>query len=123
MEKGQKKPSPPGPLKGIKVLNIGTAIAGPWAGTLLGYLGADVIKVERPEGEYLRLLFPRQDGVATAYTATNLNQRSAEINTKKEDGMKAMQQLALQADILIENFRPGVGWSMNFKPEIGRAHV
>ena len=108
MNKNKKIPSPQGPLKGIKVLNIGTAIAGPWAGTLLGYLGADVIKVERPEGEYLRLLFPRQDGIATAYTATNLNQRSAEINTKKEDGMKAMQQLALQADILIENFRPGV---------------
>ena len=108
MNKNKQIPSPQGPLKGIKVLNIGTAIAGPWAGTLLGYLGADVIKVERPSGEYLRLLFPRQDGIATAYTATNLNQRSAEIDNKKEEGMKAMQQLALQADILIENFRPGV---------------
>tara|TARA_B100001750_G_scaffold66980_1_gene53207 strand:+ start:1196 stop:3520 length:2325 start_codon:yes stop_codon:yes gene_type:complete len=108
MNKNKKIPSSKGPLTGVKVLNIGTAIAGPWAGTLLGYLGADVIKVERPAGEYLRLLFPRQDGIATAYTATNLNQRSAEIDNKKEEGMKAMQQLALQADILIENFRPGV---------------
>ena len=84
MNKNKKIPSSKGPLTGVKVLNIGTAIAGPWAGTLLGYLGADVIKVERPAGEYLRLLFPRQDGIATAYTATNLNQRSAEIDNKKD---------------------------------------
>ena len=51
MNKNKKIPSSKGPLTGVKVLNIGTAIAGPWAGTLLGYLGADVIKVERPAGE------------------------------------------------------------------------
>lgn len=97
-----------GPLGGIKVLSIGTSIVGPWAATLLGYLGAEVIKVEPPKGEFLRMLYPHQNKLATAYSSTNLNQKSAGLNTKEEEGMNAMLRLASQADILIENFRPGV---------------
>ncbi len=97
-----------GPLGGIKVLSIGTSIVGPWAATLLGYLGAEVIKVEPPKGEFLRMLYPHQNKLATAYSSTNLNQKSAGLNTKEEEGMNAMLKLASQADILIENFRPGV---------------
>ena len=97
-----------GPLNGITVLSIGTSIVGPWAATLMGYLGAEVFKVEPPKGEFLRMLYPHQNKIATAYSSTNLNQKSAGLNTKEEDGMKAMLGLANQADILIENFRPGV---------------
>ena len=97
-----------GPLSGIKVLSIGTSIVGPWAATLLGYLGAEVIKVEPPKGEFLRMLYPHQNKLSTAYSSTNLNQKSAGLNTKEEEGMGAMLNLASQADILIENFRPGV---------------
>lgn len=97
-----------GPLSGIKVLSIGTSIVGPWAATLLGYLGAEVIKVEPPKGEFLRMLYPHQNKLSTAYSSTNLNQKSAGLNTKDEEGMSAMLNLASQADILIENFRPGV---------------
>lgn len=97
-----------GPLSGIKVLSIGTSIVGPWAATLLGYLGAEVIKVEPPKGEFLRMLYPHQNKLSTAYSSTNLNQKSAGLNTKEEEGMSAMLNLASQADILIENFRPGV---------------
>ena len=97
-----------GPLNGIKVLSIGTSIVGPWAATLMGYLGAEVFKVEPPKGEFLRMLYPHQNKIATAYSATNLNQKSAGLNTKEEEGMNAMLGLANQADILIENFRPGV---------------
>lgn len=97
-----------GPLNGIKVLSIGTSIVGPWAATLLGYLGAEVFKVEPPKGEFLRMLYPHQNKLATAYSSTNLNQKSAGLNTKEEEGMNAMLGLAHKADILIENFRPGV---------------
>ena len=97
-----------GPLNGLKVLSIGTSIVGPWAATLLGYLGAEVFKVEPPKGEFLRVLYPHQNKLSTAYSSTNLNQKSAGLNTKEEEGMNAMLNLANQADILIENFRPGV---------------
>ena len=97
-----------GPLDGIKVLSIGTSIVGPWAATLLGYLGAEVFKIEPPKGEFLRMLYPHQNKLATACSSTNLNQKSAGLNTKEEEGMTAMLNLANQADILIENFRPGV---------------
>ena len=73
-----------GPLSGIKVLSIGTSIVGPWAATLLGYLGAEVIKVEPPKGEFLRMLYPHQNKLSTAYSSTNLNQKSAGLNTKED---------------------------------------
>ena len=105
---GDKVKENKGPLTGIKVLSIGTSIVGPWAATLLGYLGAEVIKVEPPKGEFLRMLYPHQNNLSTAYSSTNLNQKSAGLNTKEPEGMNAMLNLANQADILIENFRPGV---------------
>jgi crotonobetainyl-CoA:carnitine CoA-transferase CaiB-like acyl-CoA transferase len=105
---GDKVKENKGPLAGIKVLSIGTSIVGPWAATLLGYLGAEVIKVEPPKGEFLRMLYPHQNNLSTAYSSTNLNQKSAGLNTKEPEGMNAMLNLANQADILIENFRPGV---------------
>lgn len=98
-----------GPLSDIRVLSIGSSIVGPWAATLLGYLGADVVKVERPTGEYIRLLYPLQNGVSTTYTSTNINQRIAELDVKQPDDRAAVIKLANQADLLIENFRPGVG--------------
>ncbi|MDG2241885.1 MAG: CoA transferase [Rhodospirillaceae bacterium] len=98
-----------GPLSGVRVLSIGSSIVGPWAATLLGYLGADVVKIERPTGEYLRLLYPLQNGMSTTYTSTNINQRIAELDVKQPEDLATVHRLADQADILIENFRPGVG--------------
>ncbi len=98
----------PGPLAGVRVLNAGTAIVGPWAATLLGYLGADVIKVERPTGETTRMAYPRQQGWATGYIATNVNQRSVALDTKNPEHQAILDRLADQADVLVENYRPGV---------------
>ena len=95
-----------GPLSGIRVLNIGTSIVGPWAASLLAHLGADAIKVERPEGEFIRYLHPMQEGLSTCYTASNNHQRSVELDIKQPDELAAVQRLAQQADVLIENFRP-----------------
>lgn len=106
MQKG-KNPAP-GPLTGVRVLNIGTSIVGPWAASLLAHLGADAVKVERPDGEYIRLLHPMQKGISTCYTASNNHQRSSELDLKQPDHLDAVKRLGAEADVLIENFRPGV---------------
>ena len=98
----------PGPLDGIRVLNIGTSIVGPWAASLLAHLGAEAVKVERPNGEFIRYLHPMQKALSTCYTASNNHQKSAELDVKLGDHLEAVQRLADQADVLIENFRPGV---------------
>ena len=97
-----------GPLAGVNVLNFGTAVVGPWAATLLGYLGANVVKVERPAGETTRLAFPKQKGWATAFVASNVNQRLAMLDAKNAAHQKVVERLGATADILLENYRPGV---------------
>ena len=92
----------------MRVLNIGTSIVGPWAASLLAHLGADSVKVERPDGEFIRLLHPMQKGISTCYTASNNHQRSAELDLKKPEHLDAVRRLGAEADVLIENFRPGV---------------
>lgn len=101
-EKGQ------GPLAGLRVLDCGTAIVGPWSATLLAFLGADAIKVERPSGEITRLARPQQKGWSTAYTIANLCKRSIELDFKDEANKPAIARLLSQADAVIENYRPGV---------------
>ncbi len=98
-----------GPLVNVRVLSIGSSIVGPWAATLMGFLGANVIKIERPTGEYIRRLYPLQKGMSTCYTSTNVNQRIAELDMKKPNHLAIVHGLAQQADILVENFRAGVG--------------
>ncbi|MBM3515063.1 MAG: hypothetical protein FJX59_15325 [Alphaproteobacteria bacterium] len=98
----------PGPLAGVNVLNFGTAVVGPWAATLLGFLGANVVKVERPSGETTRLAFPKQKGWATAFVASNINQRLAMLDAKNPEHQKVVERLGVTADILLENYRPGV---------------
>ena len=97
-----------GPLKGLRVLDCGTAVVGPWAATLLAFLGADVIKVERPSGEITRLARPRQNGWSTAYVVANLCKRSIELDFKDPANKDTVDRLLSQADVVIENYRPGV---------------
>ncbi|MEQ8507773.1 MAG: CoA transferase [Rhodospirillaceae bacterium] len=97
-----------GPLDGLRVLDCGTAIVGPWSATLLAFLGADAIKVERPSGEITRLARPQQNGWSTAYTIANLCKRSIELDFKDPANKAAVERLLSQADAIIENYRPGV---------------
>jgi crotonobetainyl-CoA:carnitine CoA-transferase CaiB-like acyl-CoA transferase len=97
-----------GPLNGIKVLNCGTAGVGPWAATLLGYLGAEVIKIERPGGELTRVAYPRRGDVSSAFLALNVNQRAIQLDLKLDADRLIFEQLLVYADVLIENYRPGV---------------
>jgi crotonobetainyl-CoA:carnitine CoA-transferase CaiB-like acyl-CoA transferase len=97
-----------GPLDGIKVLNCGTAGVGPWAATLLGYLGAEVIKIERPGGELTRVAYPRRGAVSSAFLALNINQQALQLDLKQDGDRETFEQLVTDADVLIENYRPGV---------------
>jgi crotonobetainyl-CoA:carnitine CoA-transferase CaiB-like acyl-CoA transferase len=97
---GQADPTGPkaGPLAGVHVVDIGVVLAGPYAGTLLAELGADVIKVEIPEGDsFRRHGFPYIRG-----------QRGIALNLRSEQGLAIFDKLAQSADVVIENYRPGV---------------
>lgn len=95
------------PLQGIRVVEFCQVLAGPFAGCLLADMGADVIKVESPEGDLMRQWPPILDGYSQYFASVNRNKRSVALDLKSEEGRAAARQLALTADILLENFRPG----------------
>lgn len=103
-----------GPLDGLNVLDIGTGGVGPWAAVLLGYLGANVIKIESPSGDRLRRQQPLMRGLSTTYTAANLNKRAGVIDLKNERTAEARHQLIRQADVVMDNLRPGVAERLGF---------
>jgi crotonobetainyl-CoA:carnitine CoA-transferase CaiB-like acyl-CoA transferase len=100
----------PAPLAGVRVLDLSRVLAGPLATMTLGDLGADVVKVERPgEGDDTRHWGPPFAGGDAAYfLSLNRNKRSVVVDLKASEGIAAVEHLAADADVLIENFRPGL---------------
>ncbi|MDO9068569.1 MAG: CoA transferase, partial [Deltaproteobacteria bacterium] len=98
----------PGPLTGLKVLDASMGAVGPWAGVLLGALGADVVKLESPQGDFIRAVKPAQRGLGTTYITSNLNKRGIVLDMKEEANQQKVYGFVEQADVFIENFRPGV---------------
>ena len=99
-----------GPLEGLSVIEMGSLIAGPFCGQLMGDMGADVIKIERPpHGDDTRALPPQINGQATVFTAVNRGKRSLLLDIKKPEGKEALLRLVEQADVVIESFPPGLG--------------
>lgn len=98
----------PGPLLGVRVVDFSNHAVGPWAASLLGWLGADVIKVEPPKGDPIREILPTSSGHPTSYTAVNQNKRSIVLDLKNPEQHAIALDLVHQADILVENFRSGV---------------
>ncbi len=96
------------PLAGLKVLDLSRVLAGPFAGRMLADLGADVVKVEPPEGDVTRLWGRKIAGLAGYYFQQNAGKRGMCVNLKDPAGQELVLRLAMQADILLENFRPGV---------------
>lgn len=97
------------PLEGLRVIDLTTFLSGPSATQLLGDLGADVVKVEPLSGDSSRAIAgPKIDGDSAYYLANNRNKRSVAIDLKSERGIAVMRELIAGADIVIENFRPGV---------------
>jgi len=101
-----------GPLAGVKVLELGTLIAGPFAARFLAEFGAEVIKIEDPKGgdplRKWRKLYPEEGGTSLWWAVQARNKKSVTINLKTEAGREIVRKLAARADIVIENFRPGL---------------
>ncbi len=108
-----------GPLDGIRVLEIGQALAGPLAGAILGDMGADVIKIEKPDGGDDARLWgpPFIDGDALFFHAQNRNKRSVTIDIKSAADIERLKDLVRKADILIQNLRPGIVDDVGIGPD------
>ena len=97
------------PLAGLKVIELGTLIAGPFASRICAEFGAEVIKVESPDGgDPLRKWRKLYEGTSLWWFVQARNKKSLTLNLKHPDGLAILKQLLADADILIENFRPGV---------------
>ncbi|GAB3388729.1 CaiB/BaiF CoA transferase family protein [Azotobacter armeniacus] len=112
-------PSPAKPLAGLKVIELGNLIAGPFAARICAEFGAEVIKVESPDGgDPLRKWRKLYEGTSLWWFVQARNKKSITLNLKHPDGLAILRQLLADADILIENFRPGVleklglGWEV-----------
>ena len=105
MTSGQKTG---GPLAGLLVADFSRILAGPYATMLLADLGAEVVKVEGPNGDDTRTWQPPvREGISTYYLGVNRNKRSVALDLKNPDDVVLARELARRADILVENFKPG----------------
>ena len=98
----------PGVLDGVRVLDFTRVVAGPCATRVLADLGAEVIKVEPPEGDILRTGWPRRGGISLLYSGQNVGKRFCAVDLSRAEGVELCLALAEQCDVVIENFRPGV---------------
>ena len=106
-----------GPLQGIKVLDLATLFAGPLAATLLGDFGADVVKIEHPRGDPVRSHGHLKNGVNLWWKMIGRNKRTITLNLSQPEAQAILLDLAAQADVLIENFRPGTLENWSIGPE------
>jgi CoA:oxalate CoA-transferase len=104
----QKLDSMTAPLDGMRVLDFSIMLAGPYCARLLADVGADVIKIEPPEGDDMRLRAPLRAGHSAYFGQLNAGKRSLALDLKSADAIKLVHQLVQQTDVLVENFRPGV---------------
>lgn len=96
------------PLHGLRILDFSTTIAGPHCSRLLADMGADVVKVEAPEGDLMRSRPVQRDGFSTMFGQLNAGKKSIVLDLKKPEAVAAIKKLAATVDILVENYRPGV---------------
>ncbi len=112
-----QKETLPGPLAGLRVIEMGQLIAGPFAGKLLAEFGADVVKIEPPgAGDPLRQWRLVKDGTSVWWQVSSRNKRSIAIDLRTAEGQEIARRLVAEADVLIENFRPGTleGWGLGW---------
>lgn len=98
----------PGPLHGFRVIDLTTMISGPLCGMILGDQGADVIKVEPAQGDATRGVATRRSGMSASFLNNNRNKRAITLDLKHPDGKAALLRLIEGADVVLQNFRPGV---------------
>src|SRR5688572_26846389 len=96
------------PLDGVRVLELGQNLAGPVAAEILAHMGADVVKVERPEGDDARRWGPPfWKGTSPGYLAVNANKRSITVNLKNPAELERLEGVIAEADVLVQNHKPG----------------
>jgi crotonobetainyl-CoA:carnitine CoA-transferase CaiB-like acyl-CoA transferase len=111
-----------GPLSGVRVVDCTTVVLGPWAAQQLGDLGADVIKVEPPEGDTTRQLGPMKNpGMGSFYLAVNRNKRSIVLDLKQPAARDVLLRLARDANVLLHNYRPQAARRLGMSYEAFRA--
>src|SRR5258708_25302324 len=98
----------PGPLHGFRIVDLTSKVAGPLGTMILGDQGADVIKVEAPEGDSTRAGANRRGGFTASFLNNNRNKRSIVLNLKDPAALRAVMRLAATADAFVQNYRPGV---------------
>ena len=96
------------PLEGLRVLDFSIMLAGPYCARLLADAGAEVIKIEPPEGDDMRLRSPLRKGQSAYFGQLNAGKRSLALDLKSAGAIELVRQLVKETDILVENFRPGV---------------
>jgi CoA:oxalate CoA-transferase len=96
------------PLDGIRILDFTRVLAGPLSTALLADLGAEVIKIEPPQGDDYRAIGPMKNGQSALFTVMNRNKKSMVLDLKHPDAVRLVHELAARADVVVENFRPGV---------------
>lgn len=107
-----------GPLAGVRVIDIGTMVAGPVAATLFADLGADVIKIEQPRGgDALRHIGPMVEGESLWWNVEARNKKSVTLDLHHPEGQRILKELLKDADVLVENFRPGIlnKWNLSWE--------
>tara|TARA_R110000772_G_scaffold58539_8_gene132811 strand:- start:90786 stop:91991 length:1206 start_codon:yes stop_codon:yes gene_type:complete len=109
------------PLEGLRVIELGQLLAGPFACTILAYFGAEVIKVEAPTGDPIRGWRVVQDGTSLWYRSLGRNKKSVTLDLKSERGRALVLQLLDSADVLVENFRPGAMEDWGLGPDVVKA--
>src|SRR5213079_1038994 len=106
-----------GPLAGIRVLDLGTRVAAPFAATLLADLGAEVIKVELPgQGDFMRTIGPFVDGYSLFWAVEGRNKKSITCDLRRPAGQALLKRLVALADVMVENFQPGTleSWGLGY---------
>lgn len=102
------------PLSGIRVVDLTRVLSGPFCTMLLADMGADVLKVETPQGDTVRVQGDTARGMSWYFASFNRNKRSVVIDLRKDEGKAVLAKMLAKADVLVENFRPGVLAEMGF---------
>lgn len=110
-----------GPLTGVRIVDLTSMISGPVATMMLADQGADVIKVEPPNGDLVRHLGPNREGMTATFLSSNRSKRSLAVDLKTEAGMAVVERLVAGADVFVQNFRPGAAERMGLGEDAVRA--
>lgn len=110
-----------GPLSGVRVIDLTTVVSGPMATMILADQGAEVIKIEREDGDYTRQLATRRGGFSASFVNNNRNKKSVVVDLKNPAGVQTIKRLCETADVFVQNFRPGVAHRLGLGADVLRA--